>query len=45
MSVKQNLLCLFHLEKQLHHELKIKLTGKKNYETDSVKYLGIHLEK
>ena len=30
-------------KKQLGHELKIKLIGEKLYQTDSVKYLGIHL--
>ena len=30
-------------KKQLDHELKIKLNGKKLYQTDSVKYVGIHL--
>ena len=43
MSVKLNLICLVQLKKQLGHELKIKLNGKKLYRTDSVKYLGIHL--
>ena len=32
-------------KKQLDHELKINLNGKKLYETDSVKYLIIHLDK
>ena len=43
MSVKLNLICLVQLKKQLGHELKIKLNGEKLYQTDSVKYLGIHL--
>ena len=30
---------------QLNHERKIKLVGKKLYQTDSIKYLGIHLDK
>ena len=44
MSVKESLLCLVHLKKQLAHELKMKLNGKKVCQTDSVKYLGIHLD-
>ena len=32
-------------KKQLDHELEIKLNGKKFYQNDSVKYLGIHLDK
>ena len=43
MSVKLNLICLVQLKKQLGHELKINLNGEKLYQTDSVKYLGIHL--
>ena len=31
--------------KQLDHELKIKLNGKKIYQTYSVKYLGIYVDK
>ena len=45
MLVKQNLLCLVHLKKQLDRELKLKLNGKKLYQADSFKYLGIHLDK
>ena len=45
ISVRQNLLRLFHLERQLDHEPKRKLTCKKLYQTDSVKCLGIHLDK
>ena len=33
------------LKKQLDHELKIKLNGKKLYQTDSVKYLGMYIDK
>ena len=40
-----NLLCLVHLKKQLNHKLKIKLNGKTFYQTNSVKYLRIHLDK
>ena len=32
-------------KKQLYHELKVKLTGKKLYPTDSGKYLEIHFDK
>ena len=32
-------------KKQLDHKLKIKLNGKKVCQTDSVRYLGIHLDK
>ena len=32
-------------EKELDHELKAKLNGKRFYQIDSVKYLGIHLHK
>ena len=32
-------------EKQLDHELKRKLDGKKCCQTNSVKYLGIHMDK
>ena len=32
-------------KKQPDHKLKLKLDGKKLYQTDSVKYLGIHLGK
>ena len=32
-------------KKQLYHQLKMKLNGKKLYQTDSVKYLGIHIDK
>ena len=32
-------------KKQLVHGLEIKLNNKKLYQTDSVKYLGIHLDK
>ena len=32
-------------KKQLVHGLEIKLNNKKHYQTDSVKYLGIHLDK
>ena len=32
-------------KKQQDHELKIKLNGKKLYQTDSVKYLGIYIDK
>ena len=45
ISVRQNLLSLFHPERQPDHEPKRKLTCKKPYQTDSVKYLGIHLDK
>ena len=45
MSVKQKLLCLVYLKKQPDHKLKIKLNGKKLYNTDSVTYLGIDLDK
>ena len=37
MSVKENLLNLVHLKKQLNHELKIKFNDKKLYWTDSFK--------
>ena len=37
------MLCLVQLEKQLNHALIIKLNGKKLYQPDSIKYLGIHL--
>ena len=33
------------IKKQLDYDLKIKLNGKRLYETDSVKYLGIHIDK
>ena len=45
MSVKQNLLSLTHLQRQLDHALKIKFNGTKLYQTDSFIYLGIHLDK
>ena len=32
-------------KKQHDHELNIKLNSKKLYQTDSAKYLGIHLDK
>ena len=32
-------------EKELDHELKIKLHGKNLYQTDSVKYLRINIDK
>ena len=32
-------------KKQLHCDLKIKLNGKRLYETDSVRYLGIQIDK
>ena len=32
-------------KKHLDHEPKIKLNGKKLYQTDSVKYTGIHINK
>ena len=32
-------------KKQLGHELEIKINGKKIYQIDSVKYLGIHNDK
>lgn len=38
------MLCLVQLEKQLNHALIIKLNGKKLYQPDSIKYLGIHLD-
>lgn len=31
-------------EKQIDHAMKIKLNGKKLYQTNSVKYLGIHFD-
>ena len=43
MLVKLNLFST--PKKQLDHELKIKLNGKKLYQTDSVKYLGSILDK
>ena len=45
MLVKLNLCFLLHLTKQLDSDLKIKLNGKRLYETDSVKYLGIQIDK
>ena len=45
MLVKLNLCLLLHLRKQFDCDLKIKLNGKKLYETDSVKYLGIYIDK
>ena len=44
VSVKLKLLCLVHL-KQLDHEIKVRLHGKKIYQADSVKYPRIHLDK
>ena len=32
-------------KKQLDHKLKVKRNCKKLYQTDSVKYLGIHIDK
>ena len=32
-------------KKQLDHELKVKVNGKKLYQTDSIKYMGIHIDK
>ena len=32
-------------EKKIDHELKEKVNSKKHYQTDSVKYLGINLDK
>ena len=43
MSLKQ--LIFSSRKKQLDHELKVMLSGKKLYPTDSVKYLGTHLDK
>ena len=46
LNVGKTELVLFTLsKKQLDCDLKIKLNGKKLYETDSVKYLGIQIDK
>ena len=45
MFLKLNLFFLLHLRKQLDCDLKTKLNGKRLYETDSVKYLGIQIDK
>ena len=42
---KTELLMFSPPKKQLDHELKIKLNGKKLYQTYSVKYLETHLDK
>ena len=42
---KTELVVFTSSKKQLHCDLKIKLNGKKLYETDSVKYLGIEIDK
>ena len=42
---KTELVLFISSKKQLDCDLKIKLNGKRLYETDSVKYLGIHIDK
>ena len=42
---KTELVLFTSSKKQLDHDLKIKLNGKRLYETDSVKYLGIQSDK
>ena len=42
---KTELVLFTSSKKQLDCDLKIKLNGKRLYETDSVKYLGIHIDK
>ena len=45
MLVKLNLFFFSSSEKQIDCNLKIKLIRKRLYETDSVKYLGIQIDK
>ena len=45
MLVKLNLCFFTSSKKQLDCDLKIKLNGKRLYEADSVKYLGIQIDK
>ena len=45
MLVRLNLFFVTSSKKQLDCDLKIKLNGKRLYEADSVKYLGIQVYK
>ena len=45
MLVKLNLCVFTSSKKQLDCDLKIKLNGKRLFETNSVKYLGIQIDK